>query len=140
MWIFYAFLSAIFAGAVAILGKLGLKGVDSTLATTVRSMIMAVFLVAVSGVLGKLSGLSLSMFTGRQWLLIAGSGVAGALSWLFYFFALKNGSAGAVSAIDRTSLVFVVLLAAIFLGETLTWKVGLGTFFMILGAILIVVK
>ena len=124
----------------SILGKLGLKGLDSTLATTVRSVIMAVFLVAVSGLLGKLSGLSLAMFTGKQWMLIAGSGIAGALSWLFYFFALQNGSAGAVSAIDRMSLVFVILLAAIFLGETLTWKVGLGAALMALGAILIVVK
>lgn len=140
MWIFYAFLSAIFAAAVAILAKLGLKGVDSTLATTVRSMIMAAFLVSASAILGKLSGLSIGMFTGRQWVLIAGSGIAGALSWLLYFFALQNGSAGAVSAIDRTSLVFVILLAALFLGEQLTWKVGLGAFLMAIGAILVVWK
>ena len=140
MWIFYAFLSSIFAAAVAILGKLGLKGIDSTLATTVRSVIMAGFLVLTSALLGKLSGISSGMFTGKQWALIAGSGIAGALSWLFYFFALQNGSAGAVSAIDRMSLVFVILLAAIFLGESLTWKVGLGAALMAIGAILIVVK
>ena len=80
------------------------------------------------------------MFTGKQWILIAGSGIAGALSWLFYFFALQNGSAGAVSAIDRMSLVFVILLAAIFLGETLTWKIGIGAALMAIGAILIVWK
>lgn len=140
MWIFYAILSAVFAGAVAILGKLGLKGLDSTLATTVRSVVMAGFLVGVSAILGKLSGISAQMFSGRQWALIAGSGIAGALSWLFYFFALQNGNAGAVSAIDRMSLVFVVLLAAIFLGESLTWKVGLGALLMVSGAILIVLK
>jgi transporter family protein len=140
MWIFYSILSAVFAGAVAILGKLGLKGIDSTLATTVRSVIMAGFLVGVSALLGKLSGISTGMFSGKQWALIAGSGIAGALSWLFYFFALQNGNAGAVSAIDRTSLVFVVLLAAVFLGESLTWKVGLGALLMVTGAILVVVK
>lgn len=140
MYIFYAFLSSIFAAAVAILAKLGLSGIDSTLATTVRSMIMAAFLVITSGLLGRWSGLSLSMFSGKQWLLIVGSGIAGALSWLFYFFALQNGAAGPVSAIDRMNLVFVILLAAIFLGETLTWKVGIGAVLMALGAILIVIK
>jgi transporter family protein len=140
MYIFYAFLSAIFAAGVAILGKLGLKGLDSTLATTVRSVIMAGFLVVTSALLGKLSQISAGMFSGKQWALIVGSGIAGALSWLFYFFALQNGNAGAVSAIDRMSLVFVILLAAVFLGESLTWKIGLGAVLMALGAILIVLK
>jgi transporter family protein len=140
MYIFYAFLSSIFAALVAILAKLGLSGVDSTLATTVRAMIMAAFLVLASAILGKFSGFSLSMFTGKQWILIAGSAIAGALSWLFYFFALQNGAAGPVSAIDRMSLVFVIILAAIFLGESLTWKVGLGAALMAIGAILIVLK
>lgn len=140
MYIFYAFLSAIFAGAVAILGKLGLKGIDSTLATAIRSIVMAGFLVFVTAILGKLSGITTAISGGKQWAYIVGSGIAGALSWLFYFYALKNGSAGAVSAIDRTSLVFVVLLAAMFLGEGLTWKIGLGAALMVLGAILIVLK
>lgn len=140
MWLFYAFLSAISASLVAILGKLGLKNIDSTLATTVRSIIMALFLIFTSLSLGKFAGFSLQSFTGRDWALIAGSGVAGAVSWLFYFFALKFGPAGAVSAIDRMSLVFVVILAAIFLGETLTWKSVLGAIMMAGGAILIVLK
>jgi transporter family protein len=140
MVIFYAFLSAVFASLVAILGKLGLKDIDSTLATTVRSVIMASFLVLVSLFLGKLSSFSTSSFSGKQWLLIAGSGIAGAMSWLFYFFALKNGSATVVSAIDRTSLIFVVLLSAIFLGETLSWKVALGAISMVAGTLLIVLK
>lgn len=140
MVIFYAFLSAVFASLVAILGKLGLKDIDSTLATTVRSVIMASFLVLVSLFLGKLSSFSMSSFSGKQWLLIVGSGIAGAMSWLFYFFALKNGSATIVSAIDRTSLIFVVLLSAIFLGETLSWKVALGAISMVAGTLLIVLK
>lgn len=138
MWIFYAILSAVSASLVAILGKLGLKNVDSTLATTVRSIIMALFLMITSLSLGKFAGFSLQSFTGRDWALIAGSGIAGAISWLFYFFALKFGPASAVSAIDRTSLVFVVILAAFFLGEVLTWKSILGAICMVAGAILIV--
>ncbi len=65
------------------------------------------------------------------------SGIAGALSWLFYFFALENADAAKVVAIDRMSIVFVVLLAAIFLGEALGWKSVLGALLMVAGAIMI---
>ncbi|MEY4731093.1 MAG: hypothetical protein RL681_39 [Candidatus Parcubacteria bacterium] len=140
MWLLYAVLSAITAALVAILGKLGLKNIDPTLATTVRSIIMAVFLVAVSVALGKFSGFSAATFTVRDWQLIAASGIAGALSWLFYFVALKYGLATKVVVIDRLSLVFVVVLAALFLGEQLTWRSILGTVLMVAGALLITFK
>lgn len=140
MYLFYAFLSAIFAALVAVFGKLGLKGIDSTLATTVRSIIMAGFLVLVSLWLKKFEGFSSGSFSPKDWWLIALSGVAGAISWLFYFYALKLGPAGQVAAIDRTSLVFVVILAALFLGETMGIKVALGAVLMVLGAILITLK
>lgn len=90
-WIFYAFLSAGFAALVAIFGKVGIQNLDSTLATTVRSVIMAVFLLIVSLGLGKFKGFEVSAFTGKEWLFIVLAGIAGALSWLFYFFALKHG-------------------------------------------------
>ena len=137
MWLFYAFLSAGFAALVAIFGKLGLKTIDPTLATTLRAIIMAGFLVLVSFAFKKFEEFSLSSLSGREWVYIALAGVAGALSWLFYFSALRIGSAGAVSAIDRLSIVFVVILAALFLGEAFTWKVGLGAAFIALGAFLI---
>lgn len=140
MWIIYAFLSAITAALVAIFGKLGLKNVDSTLATTIRSVIMALFLVCVSLALKKFQGFSLNSLSSKDWLLIVLAGIAGALSWLFYFFALKIGPASQVAVIDRLSLVFVILLSALFLGESLTLKVALGTILMVLGAILIVLK
>lgn len=137
MWILYAFLAAAFAALVAIFGKIGLKGIDSTLATTVRGIIMAAFLVCVAFVLRKFDGFSIHSFTGREWVFIVLAGIAGALSWLFYFSALRTGSAGAVSAIDRTSIVLVVILAALFLGEAFTWKIGVGAIFIALGAFLI---
>ena len=137
MWLFYAFLAASFAALVAIFGKLGLKAIDPTLATTVRGIIMALFLVFVAFAMRKFDGFSLHTFTGREWIFIILAGVAGALSWLFYFSALRSGSAGAVSAIDRLSIVFVVILAALFLGETFTWKIGLGAAFIAFGAFLI---
>ena len=137
MWFFYALLSSVFAALVAIFGKIGLQGVDSTLATTVRSVIMALFLVLSSLTLGKFQGFSLGVFESKTWIFIILSGVAGAMSWLFYFFALKMGLASRVVAIDRLSLVFAVILAAIFLGETLSFKVILGAIFMVAGALLI---
>ena len=138
MWIFYALLAAVFAAAVAIFGKLGLKAIDPTLATAVRAVIMAGFMVAAAFALQKFNGFTLSSFTGKEWLLIALAGVAGALSWLFYFLALKSGPATAVSALDRLSVVFVVILAALFLGEALTWKTGLGALLITGGALLFI--
>lgn len=140
MWLVYAFLSSITAALVAIFGKLGLKNIDSTLATTVRSIIMAAFLVVVSFLLKKFNGFSLGSFTSKDWILIALAGIAGALSWLFYFFALKYGLATKVVVIDRLSLVFVIILAAIFLGESLGWKSVTGAILMVLGAVIITLK
>ena len=85
MWIFYAFLSAFFASLVAIFAKLGLKDLDSTLATTVRAVIMALFLFTVSMAFGKFKGFSFDALSGKEWILIALSGIAGAISWLFFF-------------------------------------------------------
>lgn len=140
MWLFYAFLSSIFAAGVAIVGKLGLKNLDSTLATTIRSLIMAVFLLAVSLAMKKFSGFRWHDLSGRDWWLIIAAGIFGALSWLFYFFALKTGQAVPVVAIDRLSIVFVLLLAAIFLGEVITLRSGLGVVLIVIGALLISIK
>src|SRR3989338_1760571 len=127
MWLLYAFLSAFTAALVAIFGKLGMKNIDSTLATSIRAIIMAGFLFFVSLVFRKFNGFTFSSLNNKDWLLITLSGIAGALSWLFYFFALKYGGAGKVVAIDRLSIIFVILLAALFLGEGLTWRSIVGS-------------
>jgi len=140
MWLFYAFLSAIFAAAVAIVGKLGLKNIDSTLATTIRSVVMAVFLISVSLSMKKFHGFNFHSLSGRDWALITAAGIFGALSWLFYFFALKHGQATPVVAIDRLSIIFVIILAAVFLGEAMTLKSTIGAILIAAGAILISIK
>ena len=134
-WITYALGSAVFASLVAIFGKIGLKGVDSTLATTLRSLVMAAFLVIVSLSIGKFSGIS--SITGKPLLFIILSGIAGALSWLCYFFAIKYGPVGGVVALDRLSVVFALILAAIFLGEAFTLKTAFGGILVFVGALLI---
>jgi transporter family protein len=134
-WIAYALLSAVFAALVAIFGKVGLKNVDSTLATAIRATVMAAFLLIAALSLGKFS--RWSEFDHKVLWFIILSGVAGALSWLFYFLALKNGPAGGVAAVDRTSVIFVLLLAALFLGEALSWRSGLGIVLLATGAVMV---
>src|SRR3989344_3820953 len=130
--------SAGFAALVAIFGKIGIKGLDSTLATALRSVIMTGFLLVVAGLTGKFSGFG--AVNGRAWLYIILSGVAGALSWLCYFLALKLGPTTPVAALDRLSVVFVIVLAALFLGERLTWYTAGGAALISLGAVLTVLK
>jgi transporter family protein len=137
-YIILALLSALTASLVAIFGKLGLKNVDPTIATTIRSLIMAGFLVIVSLFLKKFENFSLNLFTSKDWFLIILAGISGALSWLFYFWALKFGPASHVAVIDRLSLVFVILLSALILGEVFNLKVFVGMILIVLGAILIV--
>jgi len=137
-YIILALFSALTASLVAIFGKLGLKNVDPTIATTIRSLIMAVFLVIVSLFLKKFENFSLNLLTSKDWLLIILAGISGALSWLFYFWALKFGPASHVAVIDRLSLVFVILLSALILGEFFNLKVFVGMILIVLGAILIV--
>jgi len=136
-WIIYSILSALMAALVAIFGKLGLKNIDSTLATTIRSMVMAGFLIITSIVLRKFDNFSLDSMVSKDWLLIILAGIAGALSWLFYFIALKSGDTTKVVVIDRMSLVFVAIFALMFLGETLNWQQLIGVVMMIGGAILV---
>lgn len=137
-WIIFALLSAIFAALVAIFGKVGVKNIDTTLATAVRSVIMAAFLVTSAFLLGKYK--LISTIDNKALLFIVLSGLAGALSWLFYFFALKNGPAAGVAALDRLSVVFVLVLAAFFLGEAINAKTIIGILSIVIGAVLITLK
>ncbi len=140
MWLLYSVISAFTAALVALFAKIGLKTLDPTLATTIRTMLMAVLLVLLSGVTGKFRDFSFAALTSRDWILIGLSGVAGAASLLFYFFALKIGSATHVVVIDRLGFIFVFVFAALFLGEVLTWRSVAGIAFMVAGALLIITK
>jgi len=135
-WIIFALLSALAAALVAIFGKIGVAHLDTTLATTVRSIIMTLFLLIVALALGKFK--LVGTIDNKAFTFIALSGLAGALSWLFYFFALRFGPASGVAALDRLSVVFVVIFAALFLAEQLTWKIGLGALFITAGALLMI--
>ena len=135
-WVVYALLAAVFAALVAVFGKVGISGIDTTAATAIRAVVMAVFLVGVALVLGKAG--AVKDVSSRTLAFIVLSGVAGALSWLAYFLALRHGPVTGVAAIDRLSVVFVFVLAAAFLGDPFTWKGALGASLVVLGSILLV--
>ncbi len=133
--VFFAFLSAFFAALVAIFGKIGVSGMDSTLATTIRAIIMALFLVFVSLSFNRWQ--DFSQISGKAWLFIVLAGIAGALSWLAYFYALKIGQVKVVASIDRLSVALAIIMAALFLGEALTIKGIIGIVLMLAGIYLL---
>jgi len=135
-WIILGLLSAVSAALVAIFGKIGVSNLDSTLATTVRAVIMALFLVIVSLALGKFQ--LIKTIDNKALLFIILAGISGALSWLFYFLALKLGPASGVAALDRLSVVFVLIFSVLFLAEKLTLYKFLGALFITIGAILMI--
>lgn len=137
-WVIYAILSAGTAALVAVLGKIGVSKVDTTLATTIRALIMAGFFIIVSLALGKTKLLGTVDRTALTFIIF--SGLAGALSWLFYFLALKNGPASGVAAIDRTSVVMVFILAILFLGERFDLRTAAGAVLVLGGAVLMSFK
>jgi transporter family protein len=134
-WIALGILSAVFAGLVGVVGKRGLDQVDPTLGTAVRSVIMAVALVLAAFGLGKLQGVASIPRGALLW--IALSGACGAASWLAYFWALRFGPAGPVAALDRLSVVFALVFAALFLREPLNAGKLVGGALMVAGAILV---
>jgi Predicted membrane protein len=136
-WLIYALLSAITAAGVAILGKIGLQQLDANTATAIRAIVMAIFLVGVVVVQGKLNLVSTFLNDKKALLIIALSGIAGALSWLFYFMAIKEGKVSQVAPIDKLSVVFAVVFAAILFGEKISLLAGIGVAMIAAGAILV---
>ncbi len=133
-WWGYALASAVAAGATAVLAKLGVERVPSNLATAVRTGIVLAFAWGI--VLARGEQRALPAISSRSWSFLGLSGVATGLSWLAYFRALQMAPASRVAPIDRLSLVFTVILAALFIGERVSWQLGVGAALMVAGALL----
>ncbi len=134
-WLIYAFLSALFAALTAILAKIGVKNVDSNLATAVRTVVILFFAWAIVFVQGTHKQLvNIDRFS---LIFLILSGIATGLSWLFYFRALQLGNASQVSPIDKLSLVLTIVLAAIILKEKVSLPIVAGAILMSIGAILV---
>ena len=137
-WFVWALLSAVFAGATAILAKVGIRGVDSNLATAIRTTVVLVFTWGIAFATSKPPAvLELSRHT---WLFLTLSGLATGLSWLCYFRALQLGEASRVAPVDKLSVVFVIAFAALFLHETLTWQQWVGGALIVTGAVVLAWK
>lgn len=134
-WIHWALLSAIFAATTAILSKIGVAKVDSNTATAIRTaVVLAVSTAIVIATQGVAAFRSIPQ---SAWLPLTASGVATGLSWLCYFRALKLGPASKVAPVDKLSVVFVVIFAAVFLQEAVTARTMLGIGLITAGVILL---
>jgi len=135
MWKWYAILSALFAALTAIFAKIGIKNVDSNLATAIRTVIILLItwgIVFIGNGAGGIKELSQ-----KNWLYLILSGVATGLSWLFYFKALQLGEASKVAPIDKLSVVITIFLSFIILKEPVSWKVMLGGLLIAGGSLII---
>jgi len=134
-WLIFALLSAIFAAATSILAKIGIKDVDSNLATAIRTTVILVFTWGIAFAQKSVNQIFTLNKVSITFLIL--SGIATGLSWLFYFRALQLGSASRVVPIDKLSLVITIVLAAIFLKENISFQVVVGAILMTIGTLVI---
>lgn len=134
-WFTWSLLSAFFAGLTAILAKIGVAGVDSNLATAIRTSVILIFVWTIAFV--SSTPFHLGSIGRRTWVFLGMSGMATGLSWLCYFRALQLGQASRVAPVDKLSVIFAIILAAILLHEKLTWHHWLGGTLILCGATVI---
>ena len=138
MWKYYALLSALFAALTAVFAKIGVKDINSDLATAIRT---SVILFITSGIvfagnhMAEVKGVS-----GHTWIFLILSGVATGLSWLFYFKALQTGDVSRVAPIDKLSVVITICLSFLLLKEPINARVVFGTLLITGGSIVMLIK
>jgi transporter family protein len=137
-WQFWAFLAAIFAALTAVFVKLGVQTINSDLATFLRTLVVAVALGGLVWATGKFE--TLSGVDGRTWVFLVLSGLATGASWLCYFRAMQLGDASRVAPVDKLSVVFVAVFAALFLGEKLSVTGWAGVSMIAAGAVLVAIS
>ncbi|ASG28161.1 EamA family transporter [Fusobacterium polymorphum] len=136
MWFVFAILSSIFAALTSILAKIGIEGVNSNLATAVRTIVvvlMAWFMVFITGNQNGIVDISK-----KSWIFLILSGLATGASWLCYYKALQLGEASKVVPIDKLSIVITIVLAFIFLGEQITLKTLIGCCLIVTGTFIMI--
>ncbi len=136
MWWIYALLSAFFAALTAIFAKVGIKGVDTDLATAIRTIV--ILLLAWSIALFRGGAATINTLSKQNIILLCLSGIATGLSWIFYFKALQVGKVSQVAPVDKMSVAIAILLAVIFLGEPLTLKTAIGASLIICGTLVLI--
>lgn len=136
MWIIYALGSALFAALTSITAKIGITGVDSNLATAIRTLIILIIsagIVFAAGTFQQIPNISQ-----KSWIFLIISGITTGLSWLCFFKALQLGDASRVVSVDKFSIVIVVILSALFLKEAVNFKIAAACLLITLGTILMI--
>lgn len=138
MWWIFALLSALFAALTAIFTKIGIKNVNTDLATAIRTVIIAILTWGIVFFGGQTR--SISNLTKQNWIFLILSGLATGLSWIFYFKALQLGKVSQVAPVDKLSVALAIILSVVFLGEHLSWKMALGALLIISGTIVLITE
>lgn len=136
MWWIYALLSAFFAALTALFAKAGIKGVDTDLATAIRTAVILVLAWSIAIFRGGTA--TIHTLSKQNIIFLCLSGVATGLSWIFYFKALQLGKVSQVAPVDKMSVAISIVLAVIFLGETLTFKAAIGAVLIISGTLVLI--
>jgi bacterial/archaeal transporter family protein len=136
MWWTFALLSALFAALTAIFAKVGIKGVDTDLATAIRTVVILIIAWGIAIIRG--GAFTMHTLTKQNILFLCLSGVATGLSWIFYFKALQLGKVSQVAPVDKMSVAIAIVLSVIFLGETLDAKTIIGALLIIGGTLVLI--
>lgn len=136
-WRFFALASAVFASLTAIFGKIGVTSLNSNLATFIRTTVILLFIGAI--VTFRKEWQVSEEVTRRQIIFLIASGLATGASWLCYFRALQLGPASKVAPLDKLSVALTIILALIFLGESMSWKALIGGLLIVLGSVVLVI-
>lgn len=136
MWSTYALLSALFAALTAIFAKIGVKDVNTDLATAIRTTVIIVIAWGIAFFRG--GALGILTLTNENIIFLVLSGIATGLSWIFYFKALQLGTVSQVAPVDKLSVAIAILLSVLFLGEVLTLKMFIGAALIIAGTLVLI--
>jgi bacterial/archaeal transporter family protein len=136
MWWIYALLAALFAALTAIFAKVGIKGVDTDLATAIRTVVILVIAWGIAFIRG--GAYTIHSLTKQNIIFLCLSGVATGLSWIFYFKALQLGKVSQVAPVDKMSVAIAIILAVVFLGEPLNFKTAMGALLIIAGTLVLI--
>lgn len=135
-WILFALGSAFFAGLTALFGKIGVAGINSNLATLIRTIVILGVTAAILSLRDEWR--PTSPIQPKTWLFLVLSGIATGLSWLCYYRALQLGPVSKVAPIDKLSVVFAILLGVLFVGEPFTWPIAIGGGLIVAGSIVMI--
>lgn len=138
MWKYYALLSAFFAALTAIFAKVGVKDINSNLATAIRTMVIVILTWGI--VIYGHQEINIRHIERHTWAFLILSGIATGLSWLFYFKALQTGNVSRVAPIDKLSVVITIFLSALFLKESISPRVIAGALLITAGSIILLIK